>query len=177
VFCIDSPGSYSVGGGAKVMSVKGCGNQSIAFDPEVGFQESSRLIEHVAGDDGFVITAVAPGQGSPTVERRIRFCLGTEELSTEDQHCTGGTAVSQYLLNPRATTNYQNGIGIMLECEENSLSLSTSAPIEVDTGFISFARHELDQAAILRLKSFSHCVAISVATGLTTLKTYISENR
>ncbi len=172
VFWIESPGSYSVGYGAKVMAVKGRDNQSIVFDPISGYRETSRVTRCDWDARSFAVTAVTPREGPPLIERTIRFNLDTEELVIDDRHCSGGSVISQYLLDPRAAVRLDKAIGATLERQAKRLTLFTSAPIEIVEGWISYARNQLEKTAMLRVLGIRTEVRIPIAVGLRKLSVY-----
>jgi hypothetical protein len=172
VFWIESPGSYSVGYDSKVMAVKGHFNQSIAFDPLAGCHETSRVTRCEWDAQSFTVTAATPSEGSSMIERTIRFNLGTEELVIDDRHCSGGSVVSQYLMDPKVAVRVDKTVGAMLERDSARLMLFTSTPIEVADGWISYARNQLEKTAILRCVGTRNEVRIPIGASIKRLCVY-----
>jgi hypothetical protein len=172
VFWIDSPGSYSVGGGGKVQAVKGHANQSVAFDPSAGFRETSRVTRCDWDSNSFAVSAVTPGEGPPLIERTIRFELDAEELVIIDRHCSGGSVVSQYLLAPKTIVNVNEAVGCSLEHQDQHLRLLSRSTIQVAEGLISFARHQIEKTTMLRLSGVKNEVRIPIMNDLGSLVVY-----
>ena len=142
-----------------------CDNQSVVYDPAAGYSPSCRIESVEVKEKNLRICAAVYHGDTRTLTRELIFDLDKEELIFNDSSCVGRLVCSLFLLNP-LTRVVQDGDRCQLHCQDQRLDMTSSAPVEVRQGKISYGRECLDETALMSLQSVCHSIRTRLNCGL-----------